>query len=138
MSIRIEGDDQALHLNVPKGSTVFVFPRPEKSPRQTLMEPELQIQEIVEEEVTRRAVQDYIDLGPEDIDQGIGLSRWEEKLRYARHLYPFDKFKSSLHLQIAEMSHELEGSRIGSVSGKLKAAEAYLISKAEELYTEPQ
>lgn len=134
---RIEIGEQGVLLDV-KNSTILVLPGPKKSAQPIHKVPEMQIQEVVGSEILRRAVQDHLDLGSDDIDQEAGLSRLENQLRLARHVFTFEDFQGLVDKVTSEMSRDLEGSRIGSVSTRLRSATDFIKRRAEEIWTDPK
>ncbi|MBI4037743.1 hypothetical protein HY382_01695 [Candidatus Curtissbacteria bacterium] len=136
MSTKIETGEQGIQLNLREATTVIIIPKARGFDRRNQTAPS-DTREVVESELIRRTVQDFIDFGPEDIDQGIGLSRLEKKLRLAKQVFTFEDFKCFLKSEIDEIGQDLEGAKAGSISSVLTTASNFIIDKAEEIWSDP-
>lgn len=136
MPIRIEGEQRALFEI--SNANILIIPWRNRTRPITDGEPELRVRAVVESEILRRVFQDHMNLGAEDIDQEAGSSRLEAHLRLARHEFTYKEFSNQVNREVSEMSRDLEGSKIGSVSNKLRSAADYVLTRAEEIWTDPQ
>ncbi|GEM_PF-5568674 len=139
MSHKIEGIDQALHLNVPKGSTVFVFPGRKKEGHVISLLPD-KAPQIFDPQAIMEAVQDFLDHGPgDDSERGGPWKKIEKQTISARESgIDYQDLMNDIDLNLAEMRKHVPGATIGSTSKSLITAVNVIKGIVEEAWTDPQ
>ena len=138
MSHKIEGIDQALHLNVPKGSTVFVFPGRKNEGHVISLLPD-KAPQIFDPQAIMGAVQDFLDQGLDDTGRSGPWKKIERQTKTARASgADYQDLINDIDLNLAEMSKHVPGATIGSTSKSLIAAVNVIKGIVEEAWTDPQ